>query len=369
MTRLFRLCYLSGWERPSAAPRPGTQWTKVSCPKNASGILRSLCDQLAFPSPCSSQPESSSRKPAHSRSLRPRPPSPPTCPPPQRLPSLRRFTASISPPSTRPPTPAWTSTNTPAATGRRTTRFPSDQVRWGRFNELIERNNYLLYTQLEKASKPSADRTPLQKQYGDFFAACMNTTLTNEKGAKPIEPNLQQVAALEDKNATRRAGRATSEEPARHRLLRHRLATGPQRLHENDRRHPARRLSLPDRDYYLETDDRMTKIRQQYTDYMVDRLQARRRFSRAGRDRGEKRPRHRDRAGQGIDPAAPNFATRRSVYHPMESRRSKALAPDFDWKSVLHLHRRGASSPTSTSACPTSSRRWTRSSPPAACRS
>ena len=61
MTRLFRLCYLSGWERPSAAPRPGTQWTKVSCPKNASGILRSLCDQLAFPSPCSSQPDARRR--------------------------------------------------------------------------------------------------------------------------------------------------------------------------------------------------------------------------------------------------------------------------------------------------------------------
>src|SRR5271156_4495334 len=52
--------------------------------------------------------------------------------------------------------------------------IPSDQVRWGRFNELNERNNYLLYTILEKAGNSSADRTPLQKQYGDFFAACMN---------------------------------------------------------------------------------------------------------------------------------------------------------------------------------------------------
>ncbi len=54
--------------------------------------------------------------------------------------------------------------------------IPGDQVRWGRFNELAERNNYLLYTELEKASNPSAQRSPLQKQYGDFFAACMNTT-------------------------------------------------------------------------------------------------------------------------------------------------------------------------------------------------
>src|SRR3954452_3251757 len=35
---------------------------------------------------------------------------------------------------------------------------PSDQVRWGRFNELAERNNWLLYQQLVAASNPNARR-------------------------------------------------------------------------------------------------------------------------------------------------------------------------------------------------------------------
>ena len=32
--------------------------------------------------------------------------------------------------------------------------IPSDQVRWGRFNELNERNNYLLYTILKRPAIP-----------------------------------------------------------------------------------------------------------------------------------------------------------------------------------------------------------------------
>jgi putative endopeptidase len=54
---------------------------------------------------------------------------------------------------------------------RKNNPIPGDQVRWGRFNEVAERNNYLLYTVLEKASQPNPDRTPLEQKYGDFFAA------------------------------------------------------------------------------------------------------------------------------------------------------------------------------------------------------
>ena len=64
--------------------------------------------------------------------------------------------------------------------------IPADQVRWGRFNELAERNNYLLYAELKAAA--DAPKTPLQKKYGDYFAACMNVELADKLGAKPIQP-------------------------------------------------------------------------------------------------------------------------------------------------------------------------------------
>ena len=59
--------------------------------------------------------------------------------------------------------------------------IPSDQVRWARsFSMLGERNRYLLWQELDAASKDP--KTPLEKQYGDYFAACMNTDLVEKKG-------------------------------------------------------------------------------------------------------------------------------------------------------------------------------------------
>src|SRR6202020_3262451 len=75
--------------------------------------------------------------------------------------------------------------------------IPADQTRWGRFNELAERNNYLLYTELKSAA--DAPKGPLQTKYGNYFAACMNTDLANRLAAKPIAPELAAIAALTDK--------------------------------------------------------------------------------------------------------------------------------------------------------------------------
>jgi len=74
---------------------------------------------------------------------------------------------------------------------RKNNPIPSDQVRWGRFNELTEYNNHLLYSELKSAA--DAPKTPLQKKYGDYFAACMNVDLANKLEAKPIEPPLKTV--------------------------------------------------------------------------------------------------------------------------------------------------------------------------------
>src|SRR5579871_5762269 len=75
--------------------------------------------------------------------------------------------------------------------------LPADQVRWSRsFSLLQERNRYLLWQELDAASKDP--KSPLQKKYGDYFAACMNTDLIEQKGLEPIKPALDRIAALKD---------------------------------------------------------------------------------------------------------------------------------------------------------------------------
>src|SRR5580698_5707696 len=72
--------------------------------------------------------------------------------------------------------------------------IPADQVRWGRFNELAEYNNYLLYNELKAAAE--APKDSLQKKYGDYFAACMNTELVDKLGVTPLQPELALIEGL-----------------------------------------------------------------------------------------------------------------------------------------------------------------------------
>lgn len=146
--------------------------------------------------------------------------------------------------------------------------IPSDQVRWGRFNELAERNRWLLYQDLEKAATHPA--TPLQVKYGNFYAACMDKSLADKLGDKPIQPLLAEVAALKDKKQlTPLVAKFQSQ-------------NGVGALFEfgssQDDKDSTREialimqggLGLPDRDYYLQTDDRSKKIREQYVQHVTD---------------------------------------------------------------------------------------------------
>ncbi len=77
--------------------------------------------------------------------------------------------------------------------------IPPDQVKWGEFTELRERNSWLLYKELEAAAQPSPTRTPLEQKYGDFYAACMDTELADKKGVTALQPTLDTINALNDK--------------------------------------------------------------------------------------------------------------------------------------------------------------------------
>ena len=63
--------------------------------------------------------------------------------------------------------------------------IPSDQVRWARsFSLLQERNRYLLWQELDAAS--TDPKSPLEKKYGDYYAACMNTGLVEKNGLESV---------------------------------------------------------------------------------------------------------------------------------------------------------------------------------------
>ncbi|MFT4111856.1 M13 family metallopeptidase [Silvibacterium sp.] len=215
---------------------------------------------------------------------------------------------------------------------RKNNPIPSDQSRWGRFNELAEHNRYLLYLDLKKAADDP--KTPLQKQYGDFYAACMNSDLTDQLGAKPIQPALDKIDALSSKSGL----------AALVAQLQDTYATGVffGFGSEQDEKDATKQiagvsqagLSLPDRDYYLADNPRMAKIREQYKAYAVAL------FKLAG-DNDDKAASEAD-AVLTIETALAKGSMPRvemrdpdNVYHPQPLSGLKLLAPDFEWDSFF----------------------------------
>jgi putative endopeptidase len=150
---------------------------------------------------------------------------------------------------------------------RKANPIPSDQVRWGRFNELGERNRYLLYEELKTAA--DAPKTPLQTKYGNYFAACMNVDLADKLGAKPLQPELEAIASLKSGSDLAALNLESFKRFGGHTLF----GVGV----EQDEKDSSKQilgtgqggLSLPDRDYYLNDDERTKTIRTQFVAHVT----------------------------------------------------------------------------------------------------
>jgi putative endopeptidase len=222
---------------------------------------------------------------------------------------------------------------------RKNNPIPADQVRWGRFNELGERDRYLLYLDLNKAANDP--KTDLERKYGSFYAACMNSDVADQLGAKPVAPVLEKIAALNNKKdlATLVADLSVNNgTPAFFSFS-----------SEQDQKDATRQiagiyqsgLSLPDRDYYLENDPRMTKIREQYKEYATAL------FKLAG-DNDDKAAQEAD-AVLAIETALAKGSLSRTdmrdpqkTYHLLPVSDLSSLAPNFNWSAYLS----GTPSPT-----------------------
>ncbi len=145
--------------------------------------------------------------------------------------------------------------------------IPADKASWGRFAELGEYNTYSLYQLLEQAANHPT--TPLQTKYGNYYAACMNTTLSDELGVKPLQPVLDRIGRFNNK-AELAALVGEIEAKYGEGLF---YSFGPDADQKQSTMNIAELeqggLTLPDRDYYLQDDERMKTIRAKYVDHIV----------------------------------------------------------------------------------------------------
>ena len=210
--------------------------------------------------------------------------------------------------------------------------IPADQARWGRFQELAERNKEVLRGILEAAAAgPKAD--PVDRRLGDFYAGCMDEEGAEKKGSGPLKNDLALISSLAS---------ASGVPGLLARFHAEGVDAGFSFDSDQDYKDATKvigevdqgGLGLPDRDYYFKTDPKSVLIRQQYAAHVaktfgllgddpktaageadaVMRLETE--LARVSMDRVSRR-----------DPD--------NVYHRLDAAALAKLAPGFDWNQYF----------------------------------
>jgi putative endopeptidase len=147
--------------------------------------------------------------------------------------------------------------------------IPPDQSRWGRFNELSERNLRIEREILDKAAQPLPSRSAIDQKIGDYYAACMDERGVDRKGVDPIKPALDSINAIHSKEQL-------AAELAKMKLIGvngvfNFFATADfKNASVNIANIDQGGISLPDRDYYLKIDQHSVDLRNKYEQHVAN---------------------------------------------------------------------------------------------------
>src|ERR1700681_3459527 len=214
---------------------------------------------------------------------------------------------------------AWTAANP----------IPPDQSRWGRFDALQDRNREVLHKILEAAAVAKPGRTAIEQKIGDYYAACMNEKEIDAKDGTPLKPGLDRIKAMEDKTGL------TDTVVA---LFRNgtspffRFGSGPDAKNSTTMIADLDQggLGLPDRDYYLKTDEKSVEIRKLYVAHVQKMLQ----LAGATPEVAAKQAQAVMALETALAKASLDRVARRDpakVYHKMTLRELDALGSGFAW--------------------------------------
>jgi predicted metalloendopeptidase len=211
--------------------------------------------------------------------------------------------------------------------------IPADQARWGRFDQLEERNRDVLREILEAASKPDAGRDLTARLIGDYYAACMDEKAVEAAGLKPLEDELGQIRGLRDKAQLAAVVARLQREGAD---VMFQFSSGQDFKDSNQviAQVDQGGLGLPERDYYLKQDAQSAKLRGEYVEHVA------RMFVLAGETAAEAKAGAETvmKMETALAEGSLDIVSRRDpekVYHKIATREMETLSPVFHWNEYL----------------------------------
>ena len=210
--------------------------------------------------------------------------------------------------------------------------IPAQYSAWGHAYVLREANRERLKTILEAAAATQTGDADTRR-IGDFYASCLDTAAIDAAGAKPLDPQLKRLAAVQTRPDLAAVLLSLEKEGG----LNPTSFDSRSDLSNTEQMIAAlvpNRLSLPDRDYYFNSDDRTKTIRQEFTGHVQRTLQL----------LGDSAASSESAARTILDfettlaQALLTNVDRRDPYkrfHKMDLAQLEKLAPNYNWRAAL----------------------------------
>jgi endothelin-converting enzyme/putative endopeptidase len=210
---------------------------------------------------------------------------------------------------------------------------PPDRARWGRFDELAERNQTALRGILEKVQANDPGREALDQKIGDQYAACMDEAAIEAKGIAALKPELDRIAGL-GSQAGLPGALAHLHEGGVDAAFRFGSVPDFKDANSVIAGTDQGGLGLPDRDYYVKDDAKSVELRAKYLAHVQKMLElAGEPATAAAADA---------RAVVDLETALARASLERvkrrdpaNIYHKMKVADLQALTPAFDWTAYL----------------------------------
>ena len=212
--------------------------------------------------------------------------------------------------------------------------IPPDRVWWGAFPILQDHNQEVLHQILEQAAKDSsAQASSNWQKIGDFYSSCMNESQVAAAGLKPLDPEFERIADIQN-IAQLQAEIARLQREGVGAVF----AFGSEQDLKNSEEMIAGAaqggLGLPDRQYYLDQDDRSRRLRAAYITHVTNM------FKLMGDDPAVAAKEA--NAVMSIETALAKASTKvedlrdaEKNYHPMTLSQLAAETPHFSWSSYF----------------------------------
>jgi putative endopeptidase len=146
--------------------------------------------------------------------------------------------------------------------------IPAAYPSWGRFNELSDKNQRQLRQILEGVAKNNAPKGSNEQKIGDYYASCMDEAGIEAAGLTPIARELKLIDAANDQTSLQAEVSRLHARGVRV-LFRFGAAQDFKQSTQVIGQLFQGGLGLPDRDYYIKTDDKSKEIRDKYVSHVA----------------------------------------------------------------------------------------------------